>query len=173
MALRRMPIQKPGRSRQCYVTPTDFMVAVVTRFGPIDFDLAATEKNSKADRFFTLRQNALLRPWVSDPGDERLRYWLNPPYNHLRPWFAKCIEERDALTTGEILVLVPASIGSNWFLNYVWNKADVYFLKNRLCFITGEPYPKDLILCQYRNSRKASVIAIWDWKKDKLYKQAA
>ena len=41
-----VPIQKPGRSRQDYGTPPEFLAAVVARFGPLAFDLAASRDNA-------------------------------------------------------------------------------------------------------------------------------
>lgn len=172
---RRMPRQKPGRSRQCYVTPLEFIRAVEARFGFLDFDLAATDKNAKANAYFTKRHNALKQPWICR---ERLRipdwrYWLNPPYGHLSPWFRKCVDEQRRLTTGSFIVLVPASVGSDWFRQYVWNQASVYFLDGRICFIPNEPYPKDLMICLYRNVRRKVSINIWEWQKNIIYKLAA
>jgi hypothetical protein len=39
-------------SKQDYATPDDFMAAVVKRFGPISFDLAAHARNKKHARYF-------------------------------------------------------------------------------------------------------------------------
>lgn len=176
---RRMPIQKPGGSRQCYATPPEFIRAVEARFGWLDWDLAATDKNAVTECYFTKRENALMRPWISNERtikklpnrSPRWQFWLNPPYQHLAPWFAKCVKEQRRLSTGSILVLVPASVGANWFRNYVWNQANVFFLDGRLCFIPKEPYPKDLMLCVYRNVRRTVSMNIWDWRNNKLYKQ--
>lgn len=180
---RRMPRQKPGRSRQCYVTPPEFIKAVEARFGVLDFDLAATDKNAKATSYFTKRQNALKRQWIFKTwpclaADGYLqkpswRFWLNPPYAHLSPWFKKCVDEQRRLTTGSFIVLVPASVGSDWFRKYVWNVASVYFLDGRICFIPNEPYPKDLMLCIYRNRRRKVSMNIWEWQADRIYKQVA
>jgi len=165
-----MPKQKPGRSRQCYVTPSVFIDAIETRFSRIDFDLAATSKNAKADRFFTKRQNALDRKWINSPSDARLHFWLNPPYQRLCLWFAAVVYERLFLTTGSITVLVPASVGTNWFRKYVFNNSRVYFLDGRIAFMHDDPYPKDLMIVRFHR-KIGSSISIWDWKKDKLYKQ--
>jgi len=180
---RRMPFQKPGRSRQCYATPPEFIRAVEARFGVLDFDLAATEKNAKAERFFTKQQNALKRQWICKSWppiicdkdgylrSPKWRFWLNPPYAHLSPWFKKCVDEQNRLTTGCFIVLVPASVGSDWFRKYVWNNASVYFLDGRICFIRNEPYPKDLMLCIYRNRRRKTTVNIWEWKRNRFYTQ--
>lgn len=166
----RMPRQKPGRSRQCYETPKEFIEAVETRFGRLDFDLAATPKNTKAEKFFTRRQNALTRLWV--PRD--YRFWLNPPYGHIMPWAKKCESTAATLSaSGSILLLVPASVCSQWFINHVWGKAFVNLLSPRLCFIRKEPYPKDLILCVYkrRKPKTNEQFVYWDWQKGTITNQ--
>lgn len=165
-----MPRQKPGRSKQTYSTPWKFIRAVESRFGPLDFDLAASPTNAKAVRFFTRRQNALKRVW--QPSD--FRFWLNPPYGHIMPWAAKCADTARTLSpSGSILLLVPASVCSQWFIQHVWGKATVNLLAPRLCFIRDEPYPKDLILCVYRRRkpRLDQQFVYWDWQNATLTNQ--
>lgn len=159
----RMPRQKPGRSRQCYVTPDAFMKAVEARYGPMDFDLAATERNTKASRFYTRRQNALKRPW--EP--LHFRFWLNPPYAHLSPWTLKCAETAPKFVrSGSVYLLVPASVCSDWFRKHVFGKAFVNLLYPRLSFVGDEPYPKDLILCVYRRKQPtlSEQFVFWNWQ---------
>jgi len=175
MVARSMPKQKPGRSKQTYGTPQVFIAAVVKRFGTLHFDLAASATNAKADSYYTARQNALTCDWIAGPKGEEYRAsytcWLNPPYSYLLPWIRKCDRERHLLTSGQILVLVPASVGSTWFRDWVWNKASVYFLDERISFISNQPYPKDLMLLRYRKPSLSTPITIWSWRADKLIKQ--
>lgn len=60
-----MPPQKPGRSKQDYQTPDDFMVAIRRRFGLIVHDLAADNQNTQATSFYDEATNAL-NPTVGD-----------------------------------------------------------------------------------------------------------
>lgn len=165
-----MPRQKPGRSRQCYATPLDFIQAIEYRFGPLDFDLAATPKNAKATKFYTRQQNALRQTW--QPLD--YRFWLNPPYAHISPWASKCVVASSTMKRrGSVFMLVPASVCAGWFRDHVWGKAYVNFLSPRLCFIPGEPYPKDLMLCVYRRSRPKTdeMFVYWNWKTNTIINQ--
>ncbi len=135
-----------GSSRQDYATPADFLAAVVARFGPLYFDLAASDDNAKAKHYFTIRDNSLVQEWHKLPG----LLWLNPPFDHIMPWACKCAEE--AALGARILFLVPASVGSNWFNEFVHRKALVLALNGRLCFDPAHPtwgYPKDCILAGY------------------------
>jgi len=50
-AARLVPAQKPGRSKQDYATPREFLDAVEQKFGPIGWDLAADHVSSVAGGF--------------------------------------------------------------------------------------------------------------------------
>lgn len=165
----QMPVQKPGRSKQNYRTPPEFLLAVEKRFGKIAIDLACGYdpdlgySNTVAARFFDERDGDSLKQdwWVED--HETALMWLNPPYADITPWARKCSVE---VNRGcEILFLVPASVGANWFWDYVAPYADVYCLQPRLSFDGKHPYPKDLILAHYwkRNSSD-TYITNWRWK---------
>jgi phage N-6-adenine-methyltransferase len=139
---------KRGQSTQEYVTPDDFMAAVIKRFGQPDFDLAATAANSKAGaKYFGIEHDALDQSWV---GVGQL-LWLNPPFNLIAPWAEKCASESRA-GAGKILFLTPASVGSNWYRDYVHQRAHVIFLNGRITFDPNHPdwgYPKDTMLACY------------------------
>lgn len=143
-------------SKQDYTTPDDFMTAVHSRFGKPSFDLAASSENTKAPNFLTEEDNSLLQCW---PKGERC--WLNPPFNNISPWAKKCAEE--SALGAEILLLVPAAVGSNWFANYVDRKAHVMFLRPRLCFDGKNPYPKDCLLAHF-NGTIGQHYECWKWK---------
>lgn len=178
-----MPAQKPFRSKQDYATPREFIDAVERDFGKLTWDLAATADTSVAgpSRFFgpgahqpdAFVTNALATSWHM-PG----LLWLNPPYSNISDWARKCAEESQR--GAKILFLVPASVGSNWFWDWVAPYACVYSLAPRLKFMTrdaqgneipacydkhGRPtnYPKDLILAHYQSERIG--FQRWQWKK--------
>ncbi len=146
-----MPKQKPGKSEQAVGTPPEFLYAVQERFGSIWWDLAATKKNSvSGSRFLgpgsSADENALAADWAvlpQAPGDVM---WLNPPYGNIRPFVAKAAEQAPALRA-TLVVLVPASVGTEWFARHVHRKALVLALRPRLTFVgSTDPYPKDLML---------------------------
>jgi phage N-6-adenine-methyltransferase len=133
------PTIKRGKSRQDYETPWSFIKAVEAKFGPIAFDLAADSENFKGPEgmYFDVQNDAFRHDWSKITGN----LWLNPPYGTIGPWAKKASEG------GRVLLLTPASVGSNWFADYVHGKAHVYFLRPRLVFEgADDPYPKDLIL---------------------------
>lgn len=160
---RRPPAQRPGRSKQDYQTPPDFLAAVEVRFGLLRADLAATYHNAAARPYLSIADDALdveTRWTIGDPA--RRFAWLNPPFADITPWVAKARAE--ALRGASTLVLIPASLGANWWRDHVHGVAWVLGLNGRLTFVgAADPYPKDCALLVYG----PEVIArydVWSWR---------
>lgn len=178
-------------SKQDYQTPADFIAAVEKRFGGIYFDLAATNENKQAKLYFapydpftisTLTYtvpygvDALKQDWCSLGAERRHNtvLWLNPPFQNIAPWAEKCrdylIGINGCLQASTLCLLVPASVGANWFKDYVWGAADVYFLNGRLSFDGKAPYGKDCLLAAYHlNDRNRCRRVIWNWREDAIW----
>lgn len=150
-----MPKQKPGRSEQSVQTPTEFMAKVAKKFGKPVWDLAADEKNTQCgDCYFDENNDSLKQDWsrlsyewnyTQDGHFGDAPFWLNPPYKKIRPWVKKAVE-----SDARILVLVPASVGSNWWRDHVHDQCLVHFLNGRITFVGHKaPFPKDLALLEY------------------------
>lgn len=161
-----MPLQKPGKSRQDYQTPKELVDAVCKRLNINHFtiDLAASDHNTQCDFFFTEEDDALssVRAW--DYGNEpsvRGWAWLNPPYSNIEDWVCKASKEAKR---AQIVMLVPSSVGSNWWRDWVEPYAYVVHLNGRLTFV-GEttPYPKDCSLLLYTPFRFRGT-EVWDWR---------
>ena len=158
--IRTGPSINKGRSKQDYSTPWSFIKAVENRFGKLDFDLAACYENKKAARFYAAE--SLEQDWTKLEGN----LWLNPPFGVIGPWAKKCADTANNFTafTGKILLLTPASVGSNWFADYVDNRARVYFLRPRLTFEgADDPFPKDLVLSVYGMGFLKTGYECWRW----------
>jgi phage N-6-adenine-methyltransferase len=155
-----MPLQKPGKSEQVVGTPDDFFQAVVKRFGGFTWDLAADWNNTKCINFIDEAQNSLVQDWHKLTPKGNL--WLNPPFGKIAPWVDKAGDEsREGCN---VFVLVPASVGSDWFQNYVEYAAYVLALSPRLTFVGhNHPYPKDLLLCCF-NAWGFAGFETWRWK---------
>ena len=150
------PAQKPGRSKQDYGTPPEFVQALERRFGPITFDLAASKHTALASAFFTEEQDALSRSWL-DLGPVA---FCNPPFGDIRPWAEKCAECR--WLRRWTLLLVPASMGSMWWRDHVLSKCQADGIP-RLRFVGAKDlYPKDLALCAYGFGVNGH--GFWDWR---------
>lgn len=165
-----MPQQKPGRSKQDYRTPPEFLDAVkrkleITGF---DADLAADDANAVSDLYFTKDDSAFDAPtWKFGRGWN----WLNPPYSAIGPWVARAFDAM-AHEQANTAVLIPASIGANWWRDHVHGKAMVLALNGRITFVgcdTG--YPKDCALLLYSPFEYSCINGgdwpydIWSWTK--------
>lgn len=78
--------------------------------------------------------------------------WLNPPYGNITPWAAKCAETAadPRFLWRTLLLLVPASVDSNWYIEHVHSRAYVMPLSPRIKFVGHpQPYPRPLMLCTF------------------------
>ena len=151
------PTIRRGSSKQDYETPEDFMTAVRNRFGMIRWDLAAHAGNKKCENYFDIARNSLVQKWHLLEG----WLWLNPEYDDIPTWAAKCAGE--VQLGARILFLTPASVGTNWFDYSVRPFAHSIFLKGRIQFVgSPDPYPKDLMLSVYAYGLTGN--SVWKWK---------
>lgn len=157
-----MPIQKPGRSKQDYQTPPEFIAALKKHLHIAEFgwDLAASEENTVASHFITKERDSLNSNVNWHAGSD----WgfCNPPYANIRPWVQKAYTE--SLKGAQIAMLVPASVGANWWSTFVHDAAYALFLNGRLTFV-GEtaPYPKDMAILLYTRWT-AGGNTCWRWR---------
>lgn len=156
-----MPAQRPGQSKQDYQSPIDFIAAVKRKWGINEFawDLAASAENSQAPRFYDEEANSLVCDWNFNVGIGAPQCYLNPPFADIRPWVAKASQSR-----ANVLMLVPASVGSNWWYDHVHRQAHVWLLNGRLQFVGHAcPYIKDCALLEYNVDVKPGY-DVWRWK---------
>lgn len=139
---------KRHKSRQDLATPREFLDAVERRFGNISLDLAANRENHVCPNWHGPggdRENTFDAYWSRLYGN----LWLNPEFEHTPKYARKMALEcknRDAFS----FLLAPASVGSNWFNDYVASESYVLFLTDRITFVgESKKYPKDLILAVY------------------------
>lgn len=151
------PTIKRGESSGEHGTPWEFIHAVEAKFGPLGLDLAASHDNRKAPNFLSLASGhaeavgSLGVEWAEVLNSSVLRSklaWLNPPFANIRPWAEKChVEMRKG---ANILLLVPASVGANWYWDEVHGIAEEYSVGRMTFEGSSDPYPKDLLLAHYR-----------------------
>jgi phage N-6-adenine-methyltransferase len=158
-----MPTQKPGRSKQNYVTPVELLNRVQERLciEQFTFDLAADADNAVCPTFYTEEDNALSADvsWYNGPGWA----WCNPPYANIAPWVEKAAKEADRGT--QIIMLVPASVGSNWWSDWVLPYAYITHLNGRIKFVECKDYyPKDCSLLLYTPYRFTGSDT-WAWQR--------
>lgn len=180
-----------GKSRQDWGTPSVFIDAVEARFGRLDWDLAAHAGNAKAPRYITQEDLSVLPPegttarWMVDSltvdwskldngtnGERITNCWLNPPFDNIEKWVDEAAETFTPSTEHvRLLILVPASVGANWFIDHVWGCAThIVFLNGRLTFEgCDKPYPKDCMLLVYGaplpELEGPYGVSVWPWRK--------
>jgi len=164
---RTMPPQKPGRSIQSVRTPDNFLTAAQRRLGPFWIDLAATKANRVVERYYSRRDNALKQRWTPDTVAEPHligRFaWCNPPFDNLGYWVRKGLTE--AQGGAHVAMLVPASVGSNWWAWWIHAQSRVLLLNGRLTFKGhASPYPKDLALILF-SPDVTFEYEVWNWRK--------
>ncbi len=160
---KRMPVQKPGKSEQVVCTPPSFLTAVKHKLGiqEFDIDLAADEDNAVCPAYYDEAMNSLSRAWSIGTGWN----WCNPPFGHLEPWVTKAAGET-SMFRAKTAMLLPASVGSDWWKYHVDDKAHVLFLNGRLTFVGHDsPYPKDLALLLYSYAVRGGY-EVWNWRLD-------
>jgi len=152
-------------SNQEVATPRDLLDAIERRFGKITFDLAAIPDNTTASNFFSPECNALNQnqTWPTEGIN-----WLNPPFSNVAPWAERCRTWLDGAQPNALtLLLVPASVDSNWWLEHVSRSARVLALNPRVKFVGHkDPFPKPLTLCVYdaRFRIQLACVEPWRWK---------
>jgi phage N-6-adenine-methyltransferase len=152
------PPQKPGKSKQDYSTPYEFIEAVYGLLNITEFavDLAADASNAKAPVFYGVEEDSLAQDWARFPG----WHWLNPPFGKITPW----VERANIFGWQgvKVAMLLPAAVGSNWYREHVEGEAYVFFLNPRLSFDGVAPYPKDCMLALYGTPFRGA--STWRWK---------
>ena len=118
----------PKEVRNSWATPQWLFDALNEEFR-FEIDAAADSSNHKCATFFDESDNALEIDWVIDTGC--FSYWLNPPYDNIKPWVTKAIKESALGAT--VVMLVPATPDPAWWPEQV---AEVRFItKGRIHFV--------------------------------------
>jgi site-specific DNA-methyltransferase (adenine-specific) len=103
-------------------------------------DLACTPTNQLCP--IGIYYDSLVVPWHTLPG----WLWCNPPYGRtLGIWVKKAHDE--SLLGAKIVMLIPARTDTSYWHDYIFDKANIEFIRGRLKF-SGQgsaPFPSALI----------------------------
>ena len=115
-------------------TLPEFFARMAERFGPFDLDAAASARNAKCERYYTIADDALGLPWEG-------RVWCNPPYSNLGAWVRKARIEYVEGRASIVVMLLPANrCEQPWWQNNIepWRDTrfgpKVEFLPGRMRF---------------------------------------
>lgn len=113
-------------------------------------DPCADEQNHKCLKYFTKETDGLLQDWSGE------RVFCNPPYGRsISKWVEKCFHEVYAGGAQVAVMLLPARTDTRWFHDFIYNKAEVRFIKGRLRFGDGSqsaPFPSMVVV--FRSARR-------------------
>lgn len=157
------------QTKQDHRTPNDLRDAVIARFGPIVFDLAAADGDEIVPHVahFTPEQDALTQSWPTSRCPTGV-LWLNPPFADINPWAALCAQWCLRGVPGSCLVmLVMHSADSRWWRDHVRGKALVFALASRPTFQGekhGFPKPMALIVYDPRYPIVPTGDTLWNWR---------
>lgn len=108
-------------------------------------DVAADNTNFKCERYYDKSIDGLIQPWCTPPS---YAVWCNPPYGKaVGKWVEKAFKE--SLTGQTIVMLLPVRTDTKWFHDYIYNKAEIRFVKGRLKFgdsVNSAPFPSMVVV---------------------------
>jgi len=122
-------------------TPQDLFEKLNEEFG-FTLDAASTHENAKCKKHYTLEDDGLIKNW----GGETV--FLNPPYGRELPkWVKKAYLE--SLKGATVVMLIPARTDTEYFHDYILNKAEIRFQRGRIKFSGSKnsaPFPSMIIV---------------------------
>lgn len=118
-------------------TPQDFFDILNAEFG-FTCDVCATKENAKCEYYFTPEQDGLNQEWTGV-------CWCNPPYGReIGKWVQKAAESKCI-----VVMLLPARTDTRWFHDWIYERAEVRFLRGRLKFggcQNAAPFPSMVVI---------------------------
>ena len=119
-------------------TPQDFFDKLNDEFS-FTLDPCANDTNHKCKKYFTKTENGLLQNW-----DDEIVF-CNPPYGReIGKWVKKAAESK-----ATVVMLLPARTDTKWFHDYIYEKAEIRFVKGRLKFggcKNSAPFPSMVVI---------------------------
>ena len=158
---KRKPKQQKKSSE--WATPQALFDSLDKEFS-FTLDPCASPENAKCAKFYTKEQDGLAQPWAGE------RVFLNPPYGReAANWIAKAYFESQYAEV--IVALLPVRSDTAWFHDFVYDKAEIRFLRGRVNFIgpNGTPgtatFPSMIVIWVrkargVRNGRLSAVVQL-------------
>ena len=127
--------------RDDWRTPTDLFKELDSEFH-FTVDLCADDNNHLCEKYYTKENSGLDADLTGEV------VFCNPPYGRSSTyaWVKKC-----AGAKATVVMLLPARTDTNPFHDYIYNKAEIRFLRGRLCFDDGDrsaraPFPSMIVI---------------------------
>ena len=125
-------------------TPPDLFAELNREFN-FTLDPCCSHENHLCESYYTKEDDGLSRDW-------RGTAFVNPPYGReLAQWVRKCHAEAGRGITS--VMLIPARTDTRWFHDYIYNQAEVRFLRGRIKFgargvasTNSAPFPSMIVI---------------------------
>lgn len=124
-----------------WATPQKFFDELNKEFN-FTLDPCATKETAKCTRYFSKELDGLKQSWDNEV------VFCNPPYGReIGKWVKKSSEARG----GVVVMLIPARTDTAYFHDYIYNKAEIRFIRGRLKFEgngckNSAPFPSMLVI---------------------------
>ena len=121
-------------------TPSELFNKLNEEFN-FTLDPCCTKENAKCERYFTIAENGLAHDWSNDV------VFMNPPYGReIGKWIEKAY--RESLRGAIVVCLIPARTDTKYWHDYIFNKAEIRFLKGRVKFSNkgSAPFPSAIVI---------------------------
>lgn len=129
-------------ANEVWETPQDFYDKLDAEFH-FNLDPCANDDNHKCERYFTKEQDGLKQNWGG------YSVFCNPPYGRaLKSWVKKCYDEGMKPNTC-VVMLIPARTDTSFFHDYIYNHAEIRFIRGRLKFggcKNAAPFPSMVVI---------------------------
>lgn len=122
-----------------WATPPNFFDILNKEFN-FTLDPCATKENAKCAKFYTMEDDGLSKSWDNEI------VFCNPPYGReIKNWVKKASEAKG----GVVVMLIPARTDTIYFHDYIYNKAEIRFIRGRLKFgghTNSAPFPSMVVI---------------------------
>ena len=107
-------------------------------------DPCSSDSNHKCEKYFTEAQDGLQQDWSNEIA------FVNPPYGrNVKKWVEKCYTEVFHRNCKCAVMLIAARTDTAWFHDYIYNIAEVRFIRGRLRFggaTENAPFPSMVVI---------------------------
>lgn len=125
-----------------WATPQAFFDKLNKEFD-FTLDVCALPENAKCKNYYTPKEDGLSRPWTGN-------VWCNPPYGReISLWVQKAFVSASTGEANVVVMLLPARTDTKWFHEYIYEKAEIRFIKGRLKFGDSKnsaPFPSMVVI---------------------------
>lgn len=112
-------------------------------------DPCCSLENRKCEKYYTKEEDGLKQDWGGN------HVFVNPPYGRksTAEWIEKCYNEAQKKDT-VVVLLIPARTDTKAFHEFIYNKAEIRFIKGRLKFgnsLNSAPFPSMICIFKSEN----------------------